>query len=88
VVRGGTLALALTLTLTLTLTLALNLTLTLTVTLTLTRYERGAFLRSEDCVCAAATVLSALQAFDLSALQPSSGLLDMDNPFATRNEYS
>ena len=50
-------------------------------------YEEGALLRSEDCVCAAATVLSALQAFDFSALQPSSGLLDMDNPFATRNEF-
>ena len=30
-------------------------------TLTLTRYEEGALLRSEDCVCAAATVVSALQ---------------------------
>ena len=49
-------------------------------------YDEGALLRSEDCVCAAATVLSALQAFDFSALQPSSGLLDMDNPFATRAE--
>ena len=29
-----------------------------------------------------------LQAFDFSALQPSSGLLDMDNPFATRTEYT
>ena len=27
------------------------------------------------------------QAFDFSALQPSSGLLDMDNPFATRTEF-
>jgi len=50
-------------------------------------YEEGALLRSEDCVCAAATVVSALQAFDLSALQPSSSLLDVDNPFATRTEY-
>ena len=46
-------------------------------------YEEGALLRSEDCTCAAATALSALQAFDFSALQPSSGLLDMDNPFAS-----
>ena len=50
--------------LSLTRSLSLSLTKALTLTLTLTRYEEGALLRSEDCMCAAATVVSALQAFD------------------------
>ena len=29
-----------------------------------------------------------MQAFDFSALQPSSSLLDMDNPFATKTEFT
>jgi hypothetical protein len=49
-------------------------------------YEEGALLRSEDSRFAVATLLSALQAFDFSALQPSSSLLDQHNPFAERTE--
>jgi len=49
-------------------------------------YDEGALMRSEDALCAAATVVSAVQAFDFGSLQPSSPLLDLNNPFAQPTE--
>lgn len=46
-------------------------------------YADCALLRHEDALFSAATLLSALSAFDFSALQPHSALLDLANPFSS-----
>jgi len=45
-------------------------------------YSDAALLRHEDAMCSAATLLSSLQAFDFSALQPHGAHLDLANPFS------
>lgn len=45
-------------------------------------YGEQALLRHEDALCSSATILSSLQAFDFSALQPFSAHLDLANPFS------
>ena len=45
-------------------------------------YGERALLRHEDALCSAATLLSSLQAFDFSALQPHAAHLDLANPFS------